>query len=820
MTQALFPSGLQPPLTWVEQNNYVPPFGPNTAKIVLLGEAPGEKEVVERRPFVGGSGMLLRNLLGKVGINSAACYMTNVVKYRPPRNNFDTLYLDGKKRQMPTDFLIRSREETIDEIKRIKPNVTVALGAEALRCLTGYSSIGNWRGSILESKAGKCVPAYHPAYILRSYEDYPILQLDLTRVREESSSPSINIPKPRFIVNPRFDQVIEYLRRPRTRIAVDIETTGSLTRCIGFCDNPMEAISIPLMSQPGGYVPGSTKLFLTPASTPTAQSHWSEAQEYEILSRINDVMTNPKIGKILQNAPFDMDRMARELGIFTVNLEMDTMVAWHTLYPDLPKGLDFLCSVLTRFPYYSGYDPSSDYSTWIYNCWDCVVTYISADKIRKELDHEVPKQTRIYYNFIKKPAVETYLYEEQRGILVDQRLKDERTQQVSKVRDELGGKIRQMSNGMVMNPSSDHQIKMYLYDYLKLNIQFNHKTGAPSVDKFAREKLANRYAKEHGPFFALLNEYSTLDTLLTGFLNKSLDLDGRMRTHYSVAGTVSDRLSSSGKNVTTWVATALQNLPRGTDEKEIYSYRFREMFIADPDWYLMKCDLSQAEFRIVAWLARIDHVIKKYTENPSWDVHRWVASLIFRKPEDQILKAERSTAKNGVYGGNYAMMYTTAARTYKIPLDMAKFVLDSYRRVIPEIPLWWTTIDNKLRQDRTLVNPLGARRMFFGRLDDQDTFREAYSWAAQSVVSGIINRAFNIAHETFNPNECIPILQVHDEIVFLCRKGFEYAYEPRIRSIMEYPIKFHGVEEPMVIPADINYGHNWHDQKPLPKLAA
>jgi len=800
--------------TWADKNNYVPPSGPTNAKIVLVGEAPGEQEVNKGAPFIGGSGQLLRQLMSQVGLVPAQCYMTNVIKHRPPKNDFSLLYTDLQRRMNPSDYLIQSQQQLIEEINRVSPNITVLLGAEALRAVTGYRQIGNWRGSILETKVGKCVPTFHPSYVLRMYDDYPILQLDLKRVRDESTNAGVNVPKPRFIVNPSFSDVITYLSRRPKRLAFDIETTGSLIRCLGLASSKDEAICIPFISNPARPRVGSgMMIFNTEANQPLSQNHWTPEQEYEIWRRIADLMSDERVQKVAQNAPFDMERLARQAGVFVKNLHMDTMIAWHTLYPELPKGLDFLCSILTRVPYYSGYDASDDYSTWVYNCWDCVVTYECSDVIEKDVN-SLPLVTQSYYHFVKKPAVETFLFVEQEGILVNNELKTKRRLEVQEVALDLSNKIKGMSGGLVANPSSDTQIKKYLYQTLGLSVIYNRKTGSPTTDKHAREKLAKKYP-EHKLLFDVLDEYSIIDTLLTGFLNKELNTDGRMRTHYNVGGTLTDRLSSSGEGVTQWIATNLQNAPRGKDKTQKYSYRFREMFIADPGEVLLKCDLSQAEFRLVVWLARIERLIKRYQVEPNFDVHKMVASMIFNKPESEIGNdsPERSLAKNGVYGGNYAMQYQTAAKTYRMPLETAKFILDSYRRIIPEIPIWWTTVDNKLRQNRTLINAMGRRRIFFGRLDDQDTFRAAYSDEAQSLVSGIINRAAVLANETFKRSECRLLLQVHDELVFGCKKELVNTYTPRIRNLMEYPLLFPGVVEPLVIPADISMGDNWHDQQ-------
>jgi DNA polymerase I-like protein with 3'-5' exonuclease and polymerase domains len=163
------------------------------------------------------------------------------------------------------------------------------------------------------------------------------------------------------------------------------------------------------------------------------------------------------------------------------------------------------------------------------------------------------------------------------------------------------------------------------------------------------------------------------------------------------------------------------------------------------------------------------------------------------------------------------MWYVTAARTYGLDIATAKFVLDAYRRAIPEIPLWWLDVDATVNATSVLTNPVGRRRMFFGRHDD-DLFRSAYSFLPQSLVADIINRALHLSYYCFDLRQCSPVLQVHDELVFRCKRELVHPYARKIRRLMEYPVKFPGVDVPLVVPADVSFGPNWFDQEKIKDL--
>jgi DNA polymerase len=106
------------------------------AKIAIVGEAPGTQEEKLGSPFIGWSGQMLNEALSKAGINRHDCYVTNVTKHRPPDNDFAVFYEDSKK-TIPTPYLLDSIRLLHQEIQQVRPNITIALGGEALRALTG-----------------------------------------------------------------------------------------------------------------------------------------------------------------------------------------------------------------------------------------------------------------------------------------------------------------------------------------------------------------------------------------------------------------------------------------------------------------------------------------------------------------------------------------------------------------------------------------------------------------------------------------------------------------------------------------------------------
>jgi DNA polymerase len=139
--------------------------GPSNAKLMFVGEQPGDKEDIAGHPFVGPAGVLLDRALREAGIDRSKAYVTNVVKHFKwiPK---------GKRRinQTPRAPEIRAcKPWLLAEIARIKPQVLVCLGAVAAKALLGNDfSVSRQRGKLVKSDlAPKVIATVHPSSLLR-----------------------------------------------------------------------------------------------------------------------------------------------------------------------------------------------------------------------------------------------------------------------------------------------------------------------------------------------------------------------------------------------------------------------------------------------------------------------------------------------------------------------------------------------------------------------------------------------------------------------------------------------------------------------------
>jgi uracil-DNA glycosylase family protein len=166
--------------------------GPTNAKLMLVGEQPGDQEDLQGRPFVGPAGQLLNRALKRAGVDRKRVYISNAVKHFKfePR---------GKRRihSKPDTGEIAACRWWIDQERAlIKPPVVVALGASAAHALLGRSvTISRTRGTPIPLEDGsECHVTIHPSYLLRiddddrAKEEYRRFVEDLTRAKSAAES--------------------------------------------------------------------------------------------------------------------------------------------------------------------------------------------------------------------------------------------------------------------------------------------------------------------------------------------------------------------------------------------------------------------------------------------------------------------------------------------------------------------------------------------------------------------------------------------------------------------------------------------------------
>lgn len=320
--------------------------GPSPAKLLILGEAPGETEQQLGIPFVGYSGQLLDDMLKVAEINRSECYLTNVLFTRPPSNKLEAFCVPRSNPSAITEMPALSKGNFLkgdfrpelqrlrDELRSVRPNLILALGNTACWATLKQTSISKIRGTIVNSEFGKVLPTYHPAAIFRQWDLRPIVQADIMKAAMEKEFPEVRRPQRTIIYDPLPAEIETFyaLAKEAKGIAVDIETRLGQITCIGFAISKALALVIPFVDD---RKPGRN-------FWPT---HISERTAWRWVQSLLELPAP----KIFQNGLYDLQYI-RRMGLRVVNCIEDTMLLHHAMHPELLKGLGFMGSVYTNEP--------------------------------------------------------------------------------------------------------------------------------------------------------------------------------------------------------------------------------------------------------------------------------------------------------------------------------------------------------------------------------------------------------------------------------------------------------------------------------------
>ncbi|MCU6498363.1 UdgX family uracil-DNA binding protein [Rugamonas sp. A1-17] len=154
---------------WEHATQAVPGVGSSRARIMLVGEQPGDQEDLQGLPFVGPAGALLDKALSEAGVNRDSIYLTNAVKHFKWE-------LRGKRRlhKTPAQKEIAACHLWLEEeLARVQPDVVVALGGTALKSILqdGGATMKSFMDAPFRQEGRWVVVVYHPSFALRARDE-------------------------------------------------------------------------------------------------------------------------------------------------------------------------------------------------------------------------------------------------------------------------------------------------------------------------------------------------------------------------------------------------------------------------------------------------------------------------------------------------------------------------------------------------------------------------------------------------------------------------------------------------------------------------
>ena len=151
----------------------VPGEGSRTASVMFVGEAPGEQEDVQGRPFVGAAGKLLTELLQSIDLRREDVYIANIMKCRPPNN-----------RPPRKDESAACRPYLDRQISLVRPKLVCPMGNSAIHALIDTEqSVTTLHGIPFENELMTYFPMYHPAAALYTFSLRKVMEEDFRKLR-------------------------------------------------------------------------------------------------------------------------------------------------------------------------------------------------------------------------------------------------------------------------------------------------------------------------------------------------------------------------------------------------------------------------------------------------------------------------------------------------------------------------------------------------------------------------------------------------------------------------------------------------------------
>lgn len=361
-------------VSYERNQGFAPMEGTTSAKILFIGEALGETEANEGRPFRGGTGKMLRMMMHQAGLEPHEYAITNVVKCRPPLN------------ATPNKVEIFNCTERYlwKELKSVHPVVIVPVGDIAFNTILPdvTSGVTVVRGYTFDRQGTTVIPIVHPSFVARGNREYwAITVADLKKIKQAAYGLAPTPPKECFSLFPSIQDVrgiCDMILRKKLKFSFDLETCGwkeqlNIMVC-GFAWSGSDALCLPFLKK-GGY------------------EYWQNPEhEIEAWSWLMKLMDSENI-KVGQNIfTFDMPILMDHKVPLRRHTFRDTLIRHHCIGLELPHSLAFLTGVYTSMPFYKMDVKKAGGMLWAddeimrkYNCRDCIATYMADELLTQEM---------------------------------------------------------------------------------------------------------------------------------------------------------------------------------------------------------------------------------------------------------------------------------------------------------------------------------------------------------------------------------------------------------------------------------------------------
>jgi len=513
----------------------------------------------------------------------------------------------------------------------------------------------------------------------------------------------------------------------------------------------------------------------------------------KFIPEMNAILSNQNVPKVFHKSTFDVNFLSRA-GYEIRGIVFDTKIAAYLLNNTQENGLKDLAVTYLRAKNVLEFDdvvPKADRAkkgqpkpqrktiadipielALDYSCADAYHTRALADLFIPEIERQGFKDLMELELGVQRVITRM----EYNGCKIDLAKADKLRLEVQKERFKELAEIKSIA-GQTLNVDSPKQLVEYLFEYnngrpvgLGLPVVgLSKTTGLPSTDAGSLECLEHDH-----PIIPHIMNYKKYEKLLGTYLEPIPELvDEKDCLHGSFNQCVTDtgRLSSSGPN--------LQNIPVKTK----LGREFRKCFISRfPGGKLLVADYSQIEVRILAHLSQDPLMLKAYNVD-NIDMHTLTASLLYHVDTKDVTKDMRGIAKPL----NFGIIYGKGARMLAIDAgidinEAAEYITTYFTKY--EGVAAYKDLCQQLAEKQGFITTMLGRRLNFAEGKFLGT--RALNYPIQGSAADIIKKAMVVVDDWLLKEgmKTIPVLQVHDELVFDVPKDEQKLISIKIPQLM------------------------------------
>lgn len=531
-----------------------------------------------------------------------------------------------------------------------------------------------------------------------------------------------------------------------------------------------------------------------------------------IFSYLSPILKNiPIVG---HNIKFDHKFILKDLGI-NINCVHDTFVIAKLLEEFDSLALKYLGELIFDFevleldslmkPHNLGKGQGNMLKTeemYEYACQDTDLTF----RLFKYFWEEMGWRPDFIYE-VEMGLVYSLSAMESRGVSVDYSYLKELRKEYIGLTEDLGTNIRKHLGVLPsFNIDSNQKIGNVLrakYPEFKKVFKYTAKSEVMKLDEEHvskyREKLDN-YFKENdreGEYnvFSDFAERKVMVSIVIKYLNSWINLMEKTKTtiiytNFNALGTDTGRMSSNNPN--------MQNL----------APKIRHAIIPRDGYYFISMDYDQVEYRILAGIAGLDHLLDEINKD-SADVHKIAASLLFQIPVEDITKDLRKQAKTLNFGLLYGMGPARLANSVGITIEEAERLTKLYKERFLRGTGWFKRVRKFAKRNGYVLTSYGRKR----RIDNLNfvydphtsmeerkeikrlmgaAYRKAINTPIQGTSADVTKIGLNSVHNFIQKEklDIHPILVIHDEYIFEVNNKYKKEdVIPKLRNCLEFMFK-------------------------------